>query len=296
MITTEKEARTWDVPKRYLRLYVYQQGKNKPLWTLTEDTRVQANTVAAVEGAMTEANIVISGLKVGQMFALATNSTQWVRNWVQNRIVIEAGTYEKHSQIFTGTIMEAKPQLLNADYTITIKAITGFFSMTKPTSYSFPGPTPVATIAKRVAADNGLTFVDALKNDSITITDFTAQDSNMQEILRALSQAASVDLYEDMGRLVLKAWGEPAPGYKTQVITSDMLVGIPEPNQFGCKIQTLLNAGPRLGQTIKLDSVKYPEFKTYELYLQTKSHSLDTFGADWYTTYELVRTGLGFAK
>ena len=296
MITMEQEARTWDVPKRYLRLYVYRQGQNKPLWTLTEATRVQVNTVAAVEGALTEANIVISGLKVNQMFALATNSTQWVRNWVQNRVIVEAGTYDKHCQIFAGTIMEAKPQLINADYTITMKAMSGFFSMTTPVSYSFPGPTPAATIAKRVAGDNGLTFVDAAQDPSITITDFTAQDSNMTEILRALSYATGTDIYEDMGRLILKKRGESAPNYRRETITSDMLVGIPEPTQWGCKIQTLLNAGPRLGQTIRLDSAKYPQFKSYNMYLQTKAHSIDTFGADWYTTYELVRTGLGFAK
>lgn len=292
----EQEARTWDVPKRYLRLYVYRQGQNKPLWTLTEAARVQVNTVAAVEGALTEANIVISGLKVQQMFALATNSTQWVRNWVQNRVVVEAGTYDKHCQIFAGTIMEAKPQLINADYTITMKAMSGFFSMTTPVSYSFPGATPAATIAKRVAGDNGLTFVDAAKDPSITITDFTAQDSNMTEILRALSYATGTDIYEDMGRLIMKKRGESAPNYRRETITSDMLVGIPEPTQWGCKIQTLLNAGPRLGQTIRLRSEKYPQFESYNLYLQTKAHSIDTFGADWYTTYELVRTGLGFAK
>lgn len=292
----EQQARTWDVPKRYLRLYVYRQGIKKPLWTMTEETRVQVNTVAAVEGALTEANIVISGLEVKKMFALATNSTQWVRNWVQNRVIVEAGTYDKHCQIFAGTIMEAKPQLINADYTITMKAMSGFFSMTTPASYSFPGPTPVATIAKKVAANNGLTFVDAVKDPSITITDFTAQNHNAVEVLRTLAYAASVDIYEDMGRLIIKKRGESAPVYKKQPITSDMLVGIPEPNQFGCKIQTLLNAGPRLGQTITLDSAKYPEFKKYSMYLQTKSHSIDTFGADWYTTYELVRSGLGFAK
>ncbi len=296
MNTMEKEARTWDVPKRYLRVYLYRQGQNKPLWTLTEQTRVQANTVAAIEGALTEANIVISGLKVDQMFALATNSTQWVRNWVQNRIIIEAGTYEKHSQIFAGTIMEAKPQLINADCTITMKAMSGFFSMTTPVSYSYAGATPVATIARQVAADNGLTFVDALKDNSVTITDFSAQDSNMTEILRALSYATGTDIYEDMGRLILKARGQSAPNYTRETITSDMLVGIPEPTQWGCKIQTMLNAGPRLGQTIRLRSAKYPQFESYNMYLQTKAHSIDTFGADWYTTYELVRTGLGFAK
>lgn len=296
MITMEQEARMWDVPKRYLRLRVYKQGQKQPLWTMTEATRVKVNTVAAVAGAMTEANIVISGLTVKQMFGLATNTTQWVKNWVQNRIVIDAGTYDKHCQIFAGTIMEAKPQLLNADYTITIKAITGFFSMTTPISYSFPGQTPIATIAKQLAADNGLAFVDALKDDSVTITDFAVQNCNMTEILRVLAYATSVDIYEDMGRLILKPWGMAAPNYKTEIITSDRLVGIPEPTQTGCKIQTMLNAGPRLGQTIRLQSEKYPQFDSYDMYLQTRSHSLDTFGADWFTTYELVRTGLGFAK
>ena len=292
----ESEARRWDVPKRYLRLYVYRQGIKDPLWILTEATRVKLNTVAAVTGALTEANIVISGLKVNQMFALATNSTQWVKNWVQNRVIVEAGTYDKHCQIFAGTIMEAKPQLLNADYTITLKAMTGFFSMTRPVSYSFAGAVPVTTIAKRVAKDNGLTFVDALGDNSVTISDFTAHDSNMPEIVRALAQATGCDIYEDLGRLVVKKRGEAAPKFSKEKITSDMLVGIPEPTQWGCKIQTMLNAGPRLGQTIKLQSAKYPQFESYNLFLQTKAHSIDTFGADWYTTYELLRSGLGFAK
>ena len=291
-----EEAKLWDVPKRYLRLYIYRQGVKKPLWTLTEQVRVQANTTAAVAGAITEANIVISGLLVKQMFALATNSTQWVRNWVQNRVVIEAGTYEKHCQIFAGTIMEAKPQLINADYTITLKAMSGFFSITNPVSYSFPGATPVTTIAKQVAQDNGLTFVDGLKDNSITITDFATQNHSMQEIVRTLAYAASVDIYEDKGRLVVKKWGEPALNYSGATITSEMIVGIPEPTQTGCKLQTMLNAGPKLGQKIKVNSKKFPEFKDYEMYLQTQSHSIDTFGADWFTTYELVRTGLGFAK
>lgn len=205
-----KNPQYWDVPKRYLRVDLYKGEGSRAiaLNTLTEDARVKFNTVAAVSGALTEANITISGLSVKTMFDVATSTTQWVKNWVQNHIVLSAGTYINHSKIFDGTIMEAQPSLDNADYSITVKAITGFGSMTQPVSYTFAGSTPVATIASKIAADNGLAFVDGLQNPNVRVSDFSVRETNIVDTLRQLSQACLVDLYIDMGRLYLKPIGQ----------------------------------------------------------------------------------------
>ena len=114
------------LPKRYLRLHLYQDSNKKTLNFLTEDVHISFNLSQAVSGAFVEANINIFGLNVSKMFNLTTSTTLWVKNWVQHRIVIDAGYYNHHGIIFDGTIMEAKTNLENADYFISIKATTGF--------------------------------------------------------------------------------------------------------------------------------------------------------------------------
>jgi hypothetical protein len=100
---------------RKLTASLYYDGVLKN--TLTEELAFTFNTSEAVSGALNEANVVISGLKTDTMFSLATSNTQWVKNWVQNRLVIEAG-YEGSNKgvVFDGTIMEARPDLSKADY------------------------------------------------------------------------------------------------------------------------------------------------------------------------------------
>lgn len=285
----------WDIPKRYLRV-VITKGKSQLLNTLTEEMRVKFNTTAAVSGAMTEANIVISGIKVDNMFTVSTSTTQWIKNWVQNHIAIYAGTYENHAKIFEGTIMQAQPDLTSADYTVTIKAMTGFGTITEPKSYSFPGTVPVSTIARQLATDNGLAFVDGIKDDSIRITDFTARETSLVEITRELANATKTDIYTQSGRIYLKRQGDILKGSGKLVIEPEEIVGIVEPNQLGCKVKVKLKVGARTGTQVKLNCIKYPILNTQNYYLQTVSHSGDTFGADWYTTLDLVKVGLGFMK
>lgn len=295
MMYRASDAKGWDVPKRYLRLTLI-RGNTKQLNIVTEDMRVKFNTTAAVTGALTEANIVISGLAVKTMFDVSTSTTQWIKNWVQNHIIIEAGTYDNHAKIFEGTVMQAQPDLTSADYTLTIKAMSGFGTITEPKSVSFPGTVPVSQIARQLAAENGLAFVDGVKDDSIRITDFTARETSLVEILRTLAQATGTEMYVDTNRLYYKRQGDPLKNTSELVINPEEIVGIIEPNQLGCNVKVKLKVGARSGMTVKLNSSKYPVLNTQKYYLQTVSHSGDTFGADWYTTLELVKLGLGFRK
>ena len=178
----------WDIPKRYLRLHLSQDGTNKNiLKDIGEDIRVSFDISAAVTGAIKEANITISGMQVQKMFALATSSTLWVRNWLQHRIKIIAGYYGKYATIFDGTVIEAAPNLDSADYSISIKAVTGFQKLTDARSYNFPGIVPIATIAATFARDNGWGFVDGLQDNSITISDYSAREQSVFEQMRMLA-------------------------------------------------------------------------------------------------------------
>lgn len=295
MMHRPSDALGWDIPKRYLRLTL-KRGKTEELNIVTEEMRVKFNTTAAVTGALTEANIVISGLAVKTMFDVSTSTTQWIKKWVQNHIIIEAGTYDNHAVIFEGTVMQAQPDLTSADYTLTIKAMSGFGTITEPKSVSYPGTVPVSQIARALATENGLAFVDGVKDDSIRITDFTARETSLVEILRTLGQATGTELYVDTNRLYFKRQGAPLENKGTLVIKPEEIVGIIEPNQLGCNVKVKLKVGAQNGMNVKLNSAKYPVLNTQQYYLQTVAHSGDTFGADWYTTLELVKIGLGFRK
>ncbi len=296
-----KKPTGWDIPKRYLCVQIFRisptdKRKRTKIYELTEDMRVKFNTVAACSGALTECNAVITGLDVATMFSISTSATQWVKNWFQHEIVIEGGYYGNSSTLFRGTIIDATANLDNADYTLTIKAMSGFGAATTPLSYSVSGAVPVSQIARELAARYNLAFVDNLHDDTIKINNFSIQEQNLTTAMREISRTVPVDVYEDNGRLIIKRAMSLSDGAPLLTITSHTLVGAPQPTVTGCKVKVLMRHGCQTGQPVKLYSEKYPKFNSVNFYLQTLAHSGDTFGSDWFTELELVKVGLGYMQ
>ena len=281
------------LPKRYLRLHLYKDSKDKKtLNFLTENVRVTFNLSAAVSGAFVEANINIYGLNVAKMFSLTTSTTLWVKNWVQHRIVIDAGYEDRHGIIFDGTIMEAKTSLSSADYSVSIKATTGFDKISVASSYNFPGAVSVREIAKQIAKENDLVLVDGLKDDKIKITDFSIRSQNLQNICRTISNSLPVNLYLEAGRLYLKKKGQ---ALKSSVlkISHDLIVGIPDPSQTGVKVKIRLIPNIVSGQEVQIESLKYPELSKIKFFLDAIAINGDTMGNDWTAELSLTKKGLG---
>jgi hypothetical protein len=285
----------WDVPKRYLRMTLYRGDKNAGVMNkLTEEVGVKLNTSESVSGALNEANITINGLLVENMFYLATSTTQWIQNWIQNRIVINAGYYGQSGIIFDGVVFSAKPNLERADYGITLKCMSMFSDLTENKSYSFAGQIPVSQIAQKLAADMGLKFVDEVKDDSIVINNYTLRDQNAVNGLRLLSQMTGLDIYSSGNRVYMKKRGESISSARANTITTQDIIGVPEPTDTGVIINVRLNPGIRTGQAVFVDSLKYPQLKSYKFFLSTLSHVADTRGRDWYTRLNLTKEGLGW--
>lgn len=287
----------WDIPKRYLRMRLYQDNKDqKTLNWLTEDVHVKFDTTAACTGALTEGNITIGGIRVKTMFGLATSSTLWIKDWLQHRIIIDAGYYNRHAVIFDGTIMDAAPNLETADYSITIKAVTGFQLQSVPVSYMFPGEIPVSKIAAQIAKDNNWAFVDGLKDDSITISNYASREQSVVQQIRLITQMAPVDLYVEKDRLYLKPRGWKAESLQTLKIGTNDIIGVPRPTQTGCKVRVRMNPWAQSGQSVQVKSLRYPELDSIKFYLDTLSHAGDTYGNDWFTELNLTKDGLGYYK
>lgn len=287
----------WSIPKRFLRLTLYEgQKDSKVLNRLTEDMSVKFNTSESVSGALNEANIVLSGLQVKKMFYLATSTTQWIKNWRPNRIVIEAGYENRHGIVFDGSVIKGTPNLESADYSITLKAMSLFSDLTEPRSYSYEGQVPVRQIAKSLADDLGLKLVDGLKDDTIMVSNYNLRNQNSVSGLRQLAQMTGLEIYSSKGRLYIKRPGENIPSGKIITLTSKDIIGVPQPTETGVIINVRLNSSIVSGQIVKVDSLKYTQLKSYEFFVSTLSHSADTRGNDWYTRLNLTKTGLGFYK
>lgn len=285
----------WSIPKRYLRLTLYEgQKDSKALSQLTEDMSVKFNTSDSVSGALNEANIVISGLQVKKMFYLATSTTQWIKNWRPNRIIIEAGYENRRGLIFDGSVIKGTPSIENADYSIALKAMAMFSDLTQPKSYTYEGQIPVTRIAKNLADDLGLKFVDGLKDDSITVSNYNVRNQNSVAALRQLAQMTGLDIYSSKGRLYIKKAGQNIPSGNVVTLTTKDIIGIPEPTETGVIVNVRLNSSFISGQSVKVDSFKYPQLKSYDFFISTLSHNGDTRGRDWYTRLNLTKTGLGF--
>lgn len=278
---------------RKLTASLYYDGVLKN--TLTEELAFTFNTSEAVSGALNEANVVISGLKPDTMFSLATSNTQWVKNWVQNRLVIEAGYEGNKGVVFDGTVMEAKPDLSKADYSVTLKAMSMFSELTKVKSYTYAGDVPVNTIARKLGADLGRVLVSDIE-DSVTVNNFTLRDQNAVMGLRTLAQTTGLDIFESKGRLYVKKRGEGLKKLPQLTIPQTEIIGVPEPTPTGVIITMRLNSSYQTGQKVKVNSLKYPLLNSYDFYVSTMSHAGATRGSEWMTRLNLMKEGLGFYR
>lgn len=277
--------------RRYLRISLYLNGKLT--YVLSEDLAVTFNTSEAVSGGLNETNITIYGLKPDTMFYLATANTQWVKNWQINRIVIDAGYYHNHGVIFDGVIMQAKPNLTNADFSINIKALSLFAELMNQKSYVFTGDTSINEIAGKFAEDLGLTLESGVDN-SIVINNFQLRDQSAVDGIRALSQATGLDIFESRGRLYVKKPDEGINKGKQLVINSGDIVGIPEPTPYGVNIKVRLNPSYISGQRVKVNSSRYPQLQSYNFFVMMISNAGATKGSEWVTNLNLVKEGMGF--
>lgn len=128
----------------------------------------------------------------------------------------------------------------------------------------------------------------------ITVSNYNVRNQNSVAALRQLAQMTGLDIYSSKGRLYIKKAGQNIPSGNVVTLTTKDIIGIPEPTETGVIINVRLNSSLISGQSVKVDSFKYPQLKSYDFFISTLSHNGDTRGRDWYTRLNLTKTGLGF--
>lgn len=291
----------WSVDKRYLSLELYSasdnnsvEKSNKTVFSLLDiNSKITFKTTNSVSGGFSEANITINGLNPDKMAYLASISTQWLATAEKNKISIDAG-YEQsgHNIIFQGILTEAIPNLDSANYSITLKAQSMFFDqLNNIKSYSFQGDIKASEIANQFAKDLGFVFVNSLKNDNITVSNYQTKDKSITENIRYLASITGLDVFVENNRLYIKESGVGLDNSKVPVLTVDSsnMIGSPKITPQGVNVKIRLNPQVITGQIVEVKSVRFETINTQKFVLQSVSYTGDTKGNDWTTHLTLIR-------
>lgn len=283
----------WIVPKRYLKLSLTKDGKKDKTvfadWDITN--KVTFATSDSVAGGFTEATITLTGLSPDIMGYLASTSTSWLASAQDNKISIDAGYEDNHALIFEGTILEARPNIDTANYSLVIKAQTQFFSQLNTVkSYSFQGEKPASEIANQFAKDLGFVFVNALEKD-INVSNYQTKDKSIQANLRYLAQITGLDVYSNNNRIYIKESGKALDSSTVPTLTVDYsnMIGSPKITPQGIEVNIKMNPSVISGQEVEITSERFDIINSQKYILQSVSYVGDTRGTDWMTHLILIR-------
>lgn len=283
----------WSIPKRYFQLILldgsFDLKERKILSNLDIDYNVEFNTQATVSGAIQEANITIYGIRRETMNKLSTSYTTFTKNQVRNRIELIAGYDNKYAMIFAGNIIDAVPNLDDANYNIQIKAMSSFSEMLEtPKSYSFKGSVDLGVILSKMAQDYGYSFRNGLEIP-VFVQNYSGSDLNLQGHLRKLSKITGLDIYLYQNILLVKQKTSAVSTLGTFIIDSSNMIGSPRPTNVGCDVRVRLDPSVVTGQLVNLKTQKFTELNGEKYAIQTIAHQGNTKGTAWFTNLSLYR-------
>lgn len=283
----------WAIPQRYCKLELYKGRalltKTNILSKLDANYKISFTTSETVSGAVNETNVEISGLKPETMLYLSTSFTEWLENSPRNEIVIDAGYDSLHGVIFKGDVIEAIPNLDQADYSIKLKCMSYYDKMNNEQfSFSFPGSVPATVIAQAFAAQLGFGFFSDVETD-IFVDNYNYINKNIIQHLRNLANISGLDVYISQNMVFIKTRGKPLKRFPVLKLGYKDFIGSPEPTPLGCNVRIKLNPSIATGQRVFVKSLKFTTLESVGYVVQSYSHSGDTKGSKWQTNVTLIR-------
>lgn len=279
---------------RFLRVWVYNNvkylGLSKLMFKANESMKIEFETSATVTGAVGEMNLTITGLKPETMYQIASDYNFFLRQNKYNKIIVEAGYKGNYTTIFEGNITEAVPNIDKADYSLRIKACSWYETMVRNTSTIAKDQVSVKWLLREIALKNKLRFVDDLDED--VHFDYFAQDCNLIEHIRRISEMAGIDCWVERDRLYAKKRGTALSNYRTLFVNASNMIGSPEPTPFGCTVKVRMDTSLVTGMRVKIQSSKFTQLNSNDYAIMTIQHAGETYGSKWQTTLKLVRTDL----
>ncbi len=215
-----------------------------------------------------EAKVSIANLKKSDIEYLSTYTSPYVNAKVKKKINIYAG-YEETGwgRIFTGYIFKALPSDM-PDTWLHIEAQSLFYEKRVPLTYGINNVT-TQDLGKSIADTLGLDFSWQSESQK-TLNAFNFSGSK-GGLIREYNKIDNITMFEDNGVLtVIDKKTEYKKTGNTKLISKDTgMIGIPQPDDIGVSVTTLLDPSIKCGDWVQIQSVKLPicngYYQVYEL-------------------------------
>lgn len=238
---------------------------------------IDFNVTQSIRGVGGTGDLRISGLPVSDIAFLSTNYEPSTGALKQSAVSLSVGYAGNNANILTGNIVQAVPDLDNAENTISLQVQqNGLINLGEPVSYSAKNVS-LYDIASNIAKNNNLNL-DFKLSDS-TKTDYAFFGSPQQQIEQFRQSYPDIDIFINGSKLIVrKASSTGSATYN--VSNSSGMIGSPKPTPLGCEVRVLLNPYMQVGQYIKLKSAKLSQMDgTYTI--QSVVHTGSTRADSW---------------
>lgn len=202
------------------------------------------------------AKISIANLTQSDLTYLTTYTSPYIKPKTTKLINIYAG-YENTGwgKIFSGDIVTAIPDGI-PDTWLNIDAKSLYYQNRIPLSYGVSNIT-TQELGKSISETLGLNF-DWQASSKKTIDLFNFAGSKAQ-LIKEFNKLDNIQMYEDNGTLKVVDNIVKRPANTVKVISKDTgMIGVPEPDQFGVKVKTLLDPSLFCGDWFNLQSSVLP--------------------------------------
>lgn len=229
-----------------------------------------------------EAGISISNLTNTDIQYLATYTTPFFKPSQPKKLRVFAGYNDIGAgMIYEGDIIEAIPTS-QPDTTLNIKSKSLYYAKRIPITYSVENTTN-QELGQSIAEELGLQFDWAESNiiSNIPYFDFIGSKA---DLIKEFNKNSDVMIFEDNG--VLKSTPKKAiqpNGYIPLISESSGMIGIPEPDKIGVKVQVLMNPQYNLGDYFQLKSKRLSGLNGYYQMYQM-DYDLENRGNSFYIT------------
>jgi len=189
--------------------------------------------------------------KVRDFITTEASPRNRVRNKNRQKILVEAGRTDiGYSDVFIGDIVSATAGQ-PPDIWTTFRAITGYFNKTQYVTTQSPQNTTIKKIAQEIAGSMGLLLDFTIEDTVIENYGYSGPKSRQ---IDKLAQLSNSDVFIDDESLVVKPIEKPSTGNTFEMSVDNGMIGVPEINDFGVKVEAYYDGRVKVGNKMILDS------------------------------------------
>lgn len=237
-----------------LRLLSVSFQVNNQLMTFDQRFRIRARGCKYANAQQNDSSVEISNLDTTTRNYILSETSPFNKNRTPKILTLSAGRVSTGLfQVYTGDIAFSKITQ-PPDITLTLKCGTSHFMKGKVGSRSGASSQSLATIAKSVGTNLGLTVKN--QTNARNVANYSHNGTALDEIKKLGS--FGVDAYVDDQQLVLKEFGVPLTGSVINLSETTGMIGVPEITEQGLKVKFLFNPVAQLGGAVNLTSALNP--------------------------------------